>query len=528
VALVSALAGCGGTASSDSGHLTTSDAQISDFTFAIDSPVSSLDYGKDDEIQTTGMIMSLVTQPLEALSPTNTYSPVLATSVDQPNDTTLVYHLRSGVKFSNGAPLTATDVVWSIKHYASASDTSSQMPTLKSVTATGPLTVTVQLVAPDPQARPEIAMTVLVQNAAFGEAHASDLGTASAVPIGTGPYVVSSDTSSAITLTRRAHYWGTSPLVKELTFSVITDDNSRQLAIQSGSVDASPITNLKSLATWKALKGAHLDIVPTSSEDFFGFDVAQAPFNNLHVREAIAYAIQRNDLATAAFDGNVSQLTGGFVPAYELSDVAGTQSAASAYLASLPSYSYSLAQAKAQLKLSPYPHGFATTVMYIETLPWEETVVLALQQELKPLGITVTAKPVSENYWFTQFFTGKLTGLNLATFFNALDNDPAGLLTNMVGASGVHNGGTFNFSHFTSPQVEADIATVTSDASPASRWTATKGILAAIADNVAYIPLWTEPDPIVISDGYTLTSPAALSLFTFSSGQWIYAIRSAK
>ena len=49
------------------------------------------------------------------------------------------------------------------------------------------------------------------------------------------------------------------------------------------------------------------------------------------------------------------------------------------------------------MKQSAYPHGFTTTVQYIDTVPWELTFVLALQQELKPLGITVTPKPVSFN-----------------------------------------------------------------------------------------------------------------------------------
>ncbi|MGH9171156.1 MAG: ABC transporter substrate-binding protein [Acidimicrobiales bacterium] len=519
-AVATGLAACGSTAAPS-----TKSGAISDFTFAIVSPATSLDWASDCEIQTDGIIDSLVTQPLEALSSTNTFSPVLATSVSEPNETTLVYHLRSGVKFSNGKPLTAADVVWSIEHYAKGSCTSTEMPQLKSVTATGPLTVTVNLPAPNPEARPEIALNAYVQNADFGEAHKKDLGTASAIPVGTGPYITTSYSTSSITLVRNDHYWGKEPSIKTLTFPVIQQDDSRELAFRSGSIDASSITDLKTLSTWKTLANTHTYIEQTSSEDFLGFDVDSSPFNDVHVRQAIAYAISPDALAQAGFDNNVSHLSGGFVPAYELSDVAGSLANAQSFLASLPAYTHNLATAKAQMKLSSYPKGFSTSIWYIETLPWEETVVLGIQQELKQIGINVTAKPVSENLWFTDFFEGKLTGLNLATFFNAVNNDPSGLLTDVVGTAGKYSAGSENFSKFTSPTVENALKTINSDAPPATRWAATKVLMTQMAELEPYIPLWTEPDPIVISNSFTLTSPADFNLFNMANGNWVYGIK---
>jgi peptide/nickel transport system substrate-binding protein len=520
--LLATLALAPATTASASVHARAQGSGGSTFTWALDDPQSSLDFATDPEIQGTGIVMSLVTQPLEALSSTNQYTPVLATSVGLPNPSTLVYHIRSGVKFSNGAPLTATDVAWSIMHAVEPSLASAtQMPSIASATPTAPLTVTVKLKTPNPVARADIAMTVLVQNAAFGKAHGSALGTASAVPIGTGPYKVSSDTASNITLVRSSGYWGKYPPFSSVVFPVITDDNSRELAIRSGSINGSELVDLKDIEQWASIPGVSVYKSPSNSLDLVGFDVAKPPFNDVHVRRAIAYAIQKQALAHAALDNNVSPVSGGLVPDYEVSDVAGSVAAADKFISTLPSYNYSPSAAEAQMKQSAYPHGFTTTVQYIDTVPWELTFVLALQQELKPLGITVTPKPVSFNAWFGDFFTHKLVGLNLLTLANALVNDPSGILTYFVGAQG-----SYNFSQFQNAAVDNASNVVNSDVSSAQRWAATKVILSQVADQVPYIPLWTEPSPLVLK-GYKFTGSSGLSLFQMTTGQWIYDLKPA-
>jgi peptide/nickel transport system substrate-binding protein len=467
--------------------------------------------------------MSLVTEPLERLSSTTTYKPCLAASVTQPNAKTIKYTIRPGVKFSDGSLLTAQDVVWSIEHYASPSASSaSQMPAISSVAATGPLSVTVKLKSADPIARAELALTVYVMERKFAVAHAKDLGTASAVPVGTGPYVVKSDTSQGVTLVRNPRYWGQYPKVQKLTFPIITDQNAGKLALQSGTVDAATVTDLKNATQWKQISGASLYMVPTSSSDFIGFDVTKAPFNDVNVRKAIAYAIDKAGMASAGFGNNVSTLNG-MVPAYEVSDVAGSIGAAQDFLKSLPQYSFDEAKAKAQMANSAHPNGFSTTVLYVETAPWMKLVGLVLQQELKPLGINVQLKPVTLNNWFTQFFTGKLKGMSIASHFNATVNDPDGLLTTLVGKDG-----SGNFSHWTTAQLESALLVLKSSQSSSVRWSAAKTVLSGIAAQVPYIPLFTQPSPIVLKQGFVFASKSGVDLYDLANGDWIYQVRASK
>src|SRR5262249_15685934 len=154
-----------------------------------------------------------------------------------------------------------------------------------------------------------------------------------------------------------------------------------------------------------------------------------------------------------------------------------------------------------------------TTIQYIETTPWMKLGALILQQDLKPLGVTVTLKPVTQNSWFTQFFSNKLTGLSIATEFNATVNDPSALLTYLVG-----KGGAFTFSHFTTPQVASALSPLATSESTVSRWAASKTILTQIATQVPYIPLYIEPQPYALARGYALANGSRFNLFDLANG----------
>lgn len=467
--------------------------------------------------------MSLVTEPLERLSADNHYTPCLATAVTQPDATTIRYTLRAGVKFSDGTPLTPADVVWSIQHYAAKSAASAtQMPAISAVQATGPQTVTVTLAGPNPIARALLALTVYVMEKRSAEKAGNNLGTANGIPVGTGPYIVTSYTSQNVTLARNQHYWGKAPLVQKITFPTITDDNARRLAIQSGSLDVGTATNLQALPQWRKIPGATVYVSPSSSTNFIGFDVTKPPFNDVHVRRAIAYATDKKGIAQAGFDNNVSMLQG-MVPAYELTDVAGSTATAQSFLNSLPQYTFDETKAKSEMAQSVSPHGFTTTVLYIETTPWMKIAGLAMQQDLKPLGIIVNLKPVTLNQWFTQFFSGKLQGMSIATHFNAAVNDPAGLLTYLVGSKGA-----YNFSHWATPEVDRASSIILTSSSPSARWSASKTILSGIADQVPYIPMFTQPIPFILKDGFVFASAKGVDLFDLANGDWIYQVRAGK
>src|SRR6185312_6213034 len=89
-------------------------------------------------------------------------------------------------------------------------------------------------------------------------------------------------------------------------------------------------------------------------------NVNMAPFNNVHVRRAVAYAIDRPAEVAASADPSIAVMSNSILTPGELGTLA-PKAQVDALLNSLPNYPYNLAKAKAELARSPYPHGFTTT-----------------------------------------------------------------------------------------------------------------------------------------------------------------------
>ncbi|GAB2958846.1 ABC transporter substrate-binding protein [Streptomyces pseudoechinosporeus] len=501
----------------------TTDKAIPVVDWALPNAPASLDYAKSYDNNSTGAVMSLVTEPLERVSSTGEFTPNLAASVTQPDTTTLVYKLRSGVRFSNGAEMTAQDVAWSIEYFtADTAQTAALGQQVGSVSVTGPLEVTVKLKAPAPTARAGIALATLVEEAKFAKAHAKTLGNAGTAPIGTGPYRVASQTAEKITLVRNAQYTRTRPAADKVVFSVIPDDTARQLALRSGSVDGGPVTNPKSVAQWKAIPGATVYASPSLSQNFLAMDVTHAPFDDVHVRRAVAHSIDIAGIMKAGFDAYAKPMTG-LVPAGELAGVAGSQQAAEAFLADLPQYEHSEAEAKAELAKSAHPQGFSTTIEYVKDYPWQELTVLNLQRNLKPLGVKITPKPVTANEWYAKFFKHELTGITLPFGFGASYPDPAPLLGKLVGTTNI-GPQKINIANWTTPEVDKAQQTVTTAGPSATRWAAARTILTQVADQVPYVPLFTEDEVYTVGKGLAFEK-SGITSFDLSNGSWIFTLK---
>ena len=506
-----------------SGAAQTTNKTIPVLTWALPYAPASLDYAKSYDNNSTGAIMSLVTEPLEQVSSAGTFTPDLATSVTQPDPKTLVYELRSGAKFSDGSALTAQDVAWSIEHFSAATAQSSALgQQVGSVSATGPLEVTVHLAAAVPTARVGIDLTTLVEEAKFAKAHASTLGNSGVAPIGTGPYKVASETASTITLVRNSQYSRTKPAPDKVVFSVISDDSARQLALRSGSIDGGPVTDLRAGTEWKAIPGATVYASQSLSEDFVSLDTSKAPFNDVHVRRAIAYSVDRTGIAHAAF-GSFAAPLNALIPPQELGGVAGSDSAAASFTASLPQYTLSASAAKAELAKSAYPHGFSATIQYVSDQPWEELAAESIQQSLKPLGITLTLKSVTSDQWYAQFFQHQLTGINLPFEFGASSPDPASLLGKLVGSTNI-GAQKLNIANWSTPAVDQAQAVVALAGTNAARWQAAQTILTAVADQAPYIPLFTEDEVYATGKGYAIAG-SGLTQFSLSNGSWIFLVK---
>ena len=499
-------------------------AKDSTFTYALPYPPSSLDLTRNYDVFVPTIISTFL-EGLERMQLDGSLGPLLATA-KQPDPTTIVYDLQPGVKFSNGDQLTADDVVYSIDHtfgeaaLKAGAQTATSLFSIAKVVKTGPTQVTVTLQYPDPTARAYISLLAFVQSKKFAEANAKDLGTPAAVPIGTGPYKVATDTASGITLDRNPTWRGPAPYADRIAFNFIGDDRTAQLALQSGSIQAANVGNLANIEPWKSVAGSTLYTSPSLLTYYVSMDTKQAPFDDLDVRRAIAYATDATGLAKAAFGSNAT-VQQGLLPVEAISTLAGSAANASAFLGTLPRHDLDLAKAKAALAASKHAGGFTMEIPYTEASgAWAKLTALNLAANLSKIGITATAKVVTSDELSARNSAHKDLGVVLPLLVS-VPPDPNGGLVPVVGAQMATPGG-LNYANWTTPTVEKALPVLTGSPDPAARWKATQTILTEIANDVPYVPLFTPDVVYVVGPGYTFT--ANPSVVDFFNGSWVFLL----
>ncbi|MFE1962514.1 ABC transporter substrate-binding protein [Streptomyces sp. NPDC059479] len=468
-------------------------------------------------------IMALATEKLEHISAEGKLTPGLATSATQPTPTTIVYTIRSGVKFSDGSALTADDVTWSLQHLIdvkAGAQTAGNASSVAGVESTGPLEVTVTLKFPDATARSNLAVIGFVQQAKFAKAHPKDLGTPTAVPLGTGPYSVATYGKQAVKLVRNPHYWGTKPQVDKINFTFIPQDNTGQLAMRSGSIQGALVGNLKTSDQWKAIDGSSLYSLPSLSSSFISLDVTDGPLSDIHVRKAIAHSIDRAGVLTAGY-GKEADLLTGMVPEGVLTGVEPTPNAAKEFLDGLPQYDFDLAKAKEELALSKYPKGFSLTIPVLAGVPYSEMAILNLQQNMKQLGVKITPKTQSQNQYIDSVY-GHAPGPQTLLLVAPIP-DPVSIIGKVTGKVNIAPR-RFNLANWTTPETEAAHTKLMTSMDKAGRWEAAQTLLTAIAEEVPYVPLYNPSVVAVLGDGYTFDKkPTFFDLDV--NGTWVHALK---
>ncbi|ANY05448.1 hypothetical protein AFB00_03020 [Pseudonocardia sp. HH130630-07] len=493
------------------------------FTFALPAAPISLDVVKDF-VGNTMQVVAPVTEKLELVSETGEVSPGLAASVAEPDPTTLVYTLRPDVRFSDGAPLTSDDVVWSLKHAAdtaAGAQTAGNITWIESVTATGPLEVTVRTTQPVPNARGSIAVVGFVQQAAFGRAHPEDLGTPAASPVGTGPYRIAANTPDRITLERNPHFRGPAPRVATIHFTFIPQDNSAQLAMRSGALQGAVASNLKTVDQWRAIPGTTPYEMPSLYTTFLTMDTTTAPLDDVHVRRAIAHSVDRAGVLSAGY-GSYATLLRGLAPPGLLASVAPSTDAVDAFLDGLPQYDLDPAAARDELARSAYPQGFTLDVPVITGNPASELVVQNLARNMAGLGVTITPRPVTSSQWTSTVYAhGDDIGMQTMALVPSIP-DPSSVLGAVTGRENIRPQG-FNLANWSPPAAEEAFRRLETSTDRAQRWEASQVLLRGIAEEVPYLPLFGLNTVAVLGDGFTFDRPPGF-FDLYINGSWVHAL----
>jgi peptide/nickel transport system substrate-binding protein len=309
-------------------------------------------------------------------APNGQIRPGLATAWKFSKDQrTVTFTLKKGVRFSDGSSLKASDVAFSIRRALNPKSIYAVLwgGAIKSVTPIDALHVRVKLSRPF---APLLSTLATSQGSIVSEAAWKKLGKqAPQHPVGTGPWMLESWTKgSKIVLARNPYYWGRRPYLDKVILTVVGDDNARVLQLRSGAVDVIdtvPPSQVKPIRS----SGNRVEIVFGQSNLLIPMNFGVKPFDDVNVRQALNYALDRKAVAKAAYFGlakpALSPLPSGttfYQPRYGVP--------------------YSLTKAKAFLAKSSVPDGFSFTLTVPAGNSAFSGVAQIWAQSLKSIGVT--------------------------------------------------------------------------------------------------------------------------------------------
>jgi peptide/nickel transport system substrate-binding protein len=318
--------------------------------------------------------------------------PALAESYTTPDDNTYEFKLRPGATFHDGTPLTAKDVVYSIKKQMAppppgTEDTLSQVPGIDKAEAVDDATVRIMMKTPDARLPGYLAWGRYSSIVPDGLYDKIDPRTEAN---GTGPFsLVEFRQNDRITYKRNPKYWNKDlPGVDNLTLRVLPDEQGRIAALRSGEIDGCTISadlaeTLKADANIVVLKGniaAHREIQFTIKKG------EKKPWHDVKVRQAINHAINRQDVIDRVFSGNADFSS--FVPPgygdYPLSQ----EDLKSNWQA------YDVDKARGLMQEAGMADGFKVELQVFTATPDTQQIAQVIQQQLKDINVELTLRPL--------------------------------------------------------------------------------------------------------------------------------------
>jgi oligopeptide transport system substrate-binding protein len=326
--VVAAIVGLSSGPARRAGTHPSSAAAAADIVRILLGPAETLDPAAQGDIGSAAVSAQLF-ESLTAIDAQLETRPALAASWDfQNNGATVVFHLRPGLMFSDGSPLTAADVVRSWLRILDPAHPSPLVSLMGDVSgalaysrgeATDKASVGLMAQGNDVVVhlnRPATDFPTIVSGPTFSVVPPGiDGGPAALTPgdsfVASGGYLLSAETDMKSTLKANDHYWAGRPAIG--TVELIHDIGGRSsvAAFEDGDVDLAFVSPFD--ATWLAYDdklGPQLRRTNDLSLQYYGFDTSRPPFNDVRVRQAFARAVDWRHLIALSASGTSTPATG--------------------------------------------------------------------------------------------------------------------------------------------------------------------------------------------------------------------------
>ena len=393
--LCAALTGCGGGSTEQTPaekEPSTPDAPVAnEITVGIAQDLDdSLDPHKTVKAGTREVMFN-VFEGLVKPTPDGDLTPAVAENYTVSEDRlTYTFTLREGVKFHNGDTVTAEDVVYSINRCAAATETGivqvEAFSVIQNIAAVDERTVTITIAEPSNEFLSYLTVAVLP----------SDYDKQDTAPIGTGPFkFVSRAAQDSMVLEKFDEYWGTPANLDKVTLKIIENADSLMMSLQSGAIDlCSHLTS-----TQVAQLGDDFNVAEGTMNlvQAMYLNNAEKPFDDVRVRQALCYAVDKQAIIDIAFDGYGSPIGSSMYPAF-----------GKYFDDSLTNYyTKDVDKAKALLADAGYPNGFEMTITVPSNYKPHMDTAEVLVQQLAEIGVKATIQPIEWESWVSDVYAGR-------------------------------------------------------------------------------------------------------------------------
>ncbi len=393
--LCAALTGCGGSSTEktpEGGQTQTgsTDAVANEITVGI---AQDLDDSLDPHLAVAAGTKEVMFNVFEGLmKPTSTgdLTPAVAESYTVSEDRlTYTFTLREGVKFHNGDEVTAEDVVYSISRCADTTDGTplvEAFSVIRSVEAMDARTVAITISEPSNEFISYMTTAILP----------ADYDQQDTAPVGTGPFkFVSRAAQDNIVLEKFDEYWGTPAYLDKVTFKIMENADSLVMSLQSGAIDL--CSHLTSTQVAQLGGDFHVAEGTMNLVQALYLNNAEKPFDDVRVRQALCYAVDKQGIIDLAFDGYGSPIGSSMYPAF-----------GKYFDESLTNYyTKDVEKAKSLLADAGYPNGFEMTITVPSNYQPHIDTAQVLVEQLKEIGVTAKIELVEWGTWVSDVYAGR-------------------------------------------------------------------------------------------------------------------------
>lgn len=394
------------------------------------------------------------------------------------------FTLRDGIKFHNGNPVTVADVKYSIDTCAGLNGGEpviSAFSNIVRVETPDEKTIVITL----KESSSSFMAILSTVEAAVVPADVPDLQTN---PTGTGPYkFVSRSLQENVVLERFDGYWGEPAHIKDVTLKVLADSDSIVMNLEGGAVDL-----VARISTAQAAElGDDFEVLEGTMNlvQAMYLNNAAAPFDNEKVRQALCYAVNKQEILDFVSEGKGTLVGSSMFPAFgkyyveELNDL----------------YTTDLEKAKTLLRDAGYPDGFSFTMKVPSNYQQHVDTAQVVAEQLKQIGVTANIELIEWETWLNDVYQGRdfeatLVGVDASTL-------TAGAMLSRFRSDAHNNFVNYNNQEYDAAYAEALAAEAVMDDDRATE--AYKKCETILAETAANVYIQDMCELVAVRKGYT-------------------------